>query len=737
MNREHIAVALAILVLIGLILYALRPRKEGYLTVKPLVGKAFVNPNEPQVLEITSANTAQLNGKQYRFVYNNNSNQITLNGIPYRQTDNPTAINTRSSSTSNFDVKWNFITMTNIMITNEPNGIGFRVQTVSHPSLQYIVRITPGTGQTMYTGTNLLTKQIIPMTKTPGTIYRVDILYNSILIISGTLSTPTPRPPTPSPPTPRPPTPRPPTPTANGFTAIEEKKLTKYTIIGDGIVDEDPNAWVEGDINAAVDAANQIYGCTAFVFDTRVPTKYCLKSPNFKTGDNFSTKYTSNLVPSTGIHTYFRPNGVDDANVKAAVRVQTGFKNADPSVIVYRGIYLYTYADSSGIIYIASNHNLDNGLPNSIQTTALPTENMFTYTKQLCTVGDIKKAAKINYRAKDNKDDTSYHLWAPEIVEIDDVIYIFFSFYTNPGISNVFYMYNDDKSKIISINGWVLDPTPLFGSTSNVKTLSTTIQSIGTISSLKYNWFIDPAVFKIGSSWYISVSTNVDNTIKNTPKLVEQRLILQQINIRTISGIGSRKSGTPIGSGILRTDSRITLINKPLVFNSPNDFVWEYNSSTIMYAGVVKDHQVNFGVEEGPFFLETKNYYYLLFNANFSVHPGYCIGAYRCSKTSSIMNISSWTKLPKPLFFSTPASHPGNIYGSGAPSIVEVNKRYFMFYHGSPIVKQYESRVVFAQEININNLDKVNNVSLGGSVYKLTSLTNVGAGVYLGSGFTD
>jgi hypothetical protein len=758
MNREYLAIGVALVVLSLLMMII---RKEKY-TANDLVGKVYFNalnngvffktntsyiyffqgqaPNDYGIAQYTySVNTRTKTIISPNFGVLNNyliaspspifltkpaAFTFTVNPQPTIQQNQRNLIITFNINPPKFSV---FIGNTLIGKTNMNN----RVTTLQIPvNIQGQVNIDFRlTNENIFRFPFTITGAVPP--PPPPPIPRPPSLFP----VTTPVPTPTPRPGT-SGPAPRPgtsgPAPRPNPMLIPGWSLVKSRRLLKYTIIGDGIQDEDSSAWRIGDENEAARQANIIGGCTAFVIDrTNATTRYILKSPNFSRADNFETKYNQHLSNNDQNYvTYFRILGVDDPLVNAAVRAQVGFKNADPSVIIHNGVYLYTYADSSGVLYVASDYDIVNrGLPTTVQPMRGITENIFAHSVELCSLVDIKLSTFATNCVKPKAS-----LWAPEIVNINGVIYIFFSFFTNADVSTIFYMYNDNPARFGYIDGWVIDHVPLFGKkvASNWANMSTA--STSSVSTLTFNWFIDPAVEQINGRWYISAGTNVPKTpSSDSPKRVEQRLIIQEMQIGTTIPIPNTQFTGRLRNNVNPT-RKITLLGNPLVMKSSTDYRWEYNGSHIMYPGVINSTQNNFPVEEGPFFLQTATSLYLLFNANFSMHPGYCIGVYKCrNKNGNILDLNNWEKFDKPIFFSTPASHPGNIYGSGAPSIVRNNNDYFMFYHASPEIAQYEKRIIFVQRIIPENIE--NYRSLGGSVYRLNSGTTVTAGTYLGAGY--
>jgi GH43 family beta-xylosidase len=479
-------------------------------------------------------------------------------------------------------------------------------------------------------------------------------------------------------------TPIPPTPIP-GWNIAVGKHLLNYSITCDGTTSLSNVYWVNvSSVNDAAIAADSVTGCTAFVYD-KTNNRCCLKSPNFKNGENFETKtgHTFDTL-NQNIHTYYR--SIENTN-KKSFRVQTGFKNADPSVLIYKNVYLYVYANSSGgDLYIASNVDLTKGVPNN-NTLVNPSPNMFN--KFVYTIGNlktIKSSVNVNY-CPSNK---THHLWAPEIVNVNGTLCIFFSFYTSATDSTVYCMKIKDETNITKLIGWNTPTKINFGS-----------------SIMNNNWYIDPALFEYNGKWYIVVSANIANTIAISAKKVEQRLLMQEFNTTTFQPTGT-----------------------PTVLGSPKERNWEYIGTAAYYPNI-KDYtgnQDNFGIEEGPFMLKYNGQLYLLFNGNFSMHPGYCIGAYKFLG-GNILDATRWQKTQYPLFISTPYSHPGNLYGIGAPTITQSNGKYFMFYHGSPINRQYENRLVFVTEIDPSTIDKYN--TIGGSV----SSDNFTIGSYLGGQF--
>ena len=455
MDREHIAVALAILVLIGLILFAIRPVKEGYYSRDALFNRIFASEYGEQVLQFTGSSTSvNHNGVQTNIrSYNSSTDNLTLgDGTTFKQyqiNSVPYLVHLSSNT------RMNVFTISNLTISNEPNGIGVRLGSVSHLSITFNVKVTPGTNRN-FTGNQLLSStQVVPITKTQGTTYTVTLtLANqpTLTLLTGTI-VPIPRP-SPTPP------PRPsPTPPQSTWTRYTSNTIVKYDIKSD--ITLKPGESVQS-------IAESTPGCNAYVFDNST-NKYSLKCINFKTMSDIPiNKAGSNL-------TVYAKRPIDVPN--RSYRIDNDHHEADPCTCYYNGYVYYVYTGSFGT-------KDDNVTFKRVRSETLY-ENMFNdKNSPYINTGFNRSNILTNANLKSF---TSF--WSPAIKFVNNVCYYTFSISEN--LTN-----NDDSnSRIYHI--YCRD-------TSNPDATQWRWEWGGRITNDA--WSIDSELFEIGGNLYMASS---------------------------------------------------------------------------------------------------------------------------------------------------------------------------------------------------------------------------------------
>jgi len=115
----------------------------------------------------------------------------------------------------------------------------------------------------------------------------------------------------------------------------------------------------------------------------------------------------------------------------------------------------------------------------------------------------------------------------------------------------------------------------------------------------------------------------------------------------------------------INPDKPWKLISKPILLTKP-EYDWE---------------KVRFAVNEGPAVLKTDEKIFVFFSAS-GTGEEYCMGLLFADKSSDLMNISSWEKLPNPILETKDLV---NEAGPGHNSfVIDENEKLLMVYHARP-----------------------------------------------------
>ena len=201
------------------------------------------------------------------------------------------------------------------------------------------------------------------------------------------------------------------------------------------------------------------------------------------------------------------------------------------------------------------------------------------------------------------------------------------------------------------------------------------------------NWNVDSSIIYYKNKNYILVSTSRPSTDNNaikyngSPQPYEQCLSLQEIYFDTNDDI--------------ITTGPTSIISCPTL-------QWERTQGNSPIQG---DHSKGMGINEGPFFfIGPKGHNFIVYSANFSIEPYYCLGLLYTSPNADITIPSSWSKLPSPIFVSNHITHPNSPYGPGGFCKLSFNCKHYFFYHCSLNFVQYSgNRVCMCQEMTFNS----------------------------------
>ncbi len=115
----------------------------------------------------------------------------------------------------------------------------------------------------------------------------------------------------------------------------------------------------------------------------------------------------------------------------------------------------------------------------------------------------------------------------------------------------------------------------------------------------------------------------------------------------------------------INPDEPWKLISKPMLLTKP-EYDWE---------------KVRFAVNEGPAVLKTEDKIFIFFSAS-GTGEEYCMGMLYANKNTDLMNISSWEKLPHPVF------ETKDLVGEAGPGhnsfVVDENGKLLLIYHSRP-----------------------------------------------------
>ena len=713
MNREHIAVALAILVLVGLIMYAFRPVKEGYSSAD-LKSKIFASETGTQVIQFSSTVTigssknVNYNGVQTNIkTYNSSTNILTLgDGTTFKQyqIDSVPYLVHLSSNT-----RMNVFTISNLTISNEPNGIGVRLESVSHLSIKYNVKVSPPGTNKQFTGNQLVSSvQVVPITtKTQGTTYTVTltlVTQPTLTLLTGTI-VPNPRP-SPTPPTL-------PVSWNNGIATVQtlpnftspytNQKIVGYNIISQGgrSSGDYSEAWITGTLDQAKSAAAATPGCSAFCYN-KSTNKYILKGIPLPID---TSKITSD--PTNTTDTY-----VMDRVTNPIKRVMTTWRTADPFVTALDGYIYYTYSASSGVVYLARYRGNE------------PVENMYSRIPSsdhvaIITAYDVIQYHNIECNDLKNRDGHLHtSLWSPKLFYFDELqTYILtFSMYTGGARTRTWNQNSFDRAQCQGgAGGRTSEMFFLYLPKSNVDNIMTSFKVHTTTSTiisgpsrpngwrmgnrnmlastpLFYNgWAIDASVYRYNNKYYTVAGVEKQNTDKTV------------IDCKGNIGTWQQCIGIQELTVTKNADLTITIYGKPdrSIILDEDYYDWEIakaNSAvtTCPTMNNYKDH-------EGPYFFinPITNKPSIMFNANYYQYPEYCLGKYDFtgSLTDDIIDKLKWEKSQIPVSSSTPSQNPDKkIYGPGGFTFINTNGKFFAFYHVTPSMDGNGTRVVVFNE---------------------------------------
>lgn len=155
-------------------------------------------------------------------------------------------------------------------------------------------------------------------------------------------------------------------------------------------------------------------------------------------------------------------------------------------------------------------------------------------------------------------------------------------------------------------------------------------------------WAIDPSVFEVNRKWYVVWSGWPDD-------------------VDGVQNIYIARLKKP-----WRIEGNRVLLSRP-------DHAWEMQ-------GPVK-------VDEGPEVLQHGGKIFLVFSASHCSSDSYALGMLVASAHANLLEAGSWTKLPQPVFTSSPQAHA---YGIGHNGFFKSpdGKQDWMIYHANPDAKE-------------------------------------------------
>lgn len=291
-------------------------------------------------------------------------------------------------------------------------------------------------------------------------------------------------------------------------------------------------------------------------------------------------------------------------NSKKEIKIEDYFSNPilpsgnNPQAIFHNGKYYYTHETNDMILLWETNDLSD-------------------MSKALC---------KEVWRPKDNKE--KYHLWAPEIHNINNKWYIYYAADDgNTDNHQIFVLENESESPM---EGEFKQKGPI-------------------LTNKEWNWGIHASTFIHNNTQYLIWS--------GWP----QRRVMEETQCIYIASM----------------KNPWTLSSERIMISQPQ-FSWE--RQWINPDGSRTAYPIY--VNEAPTFFKSKNgdKIFIFYSASGCWTPFYCIGMLYCNSNSDILDPNSWTKNHEPVFYQ---SENDSVWGPGSPSFVPSpdGSEWYMLYH--------------------------------------------------------